>query len=93
MNTIFKLKNKSLKITIEDGEVISVESGIKTYTMDNLEMVFRVAIQTDLEKFLEIFKLLRLDTSQYKMAKKILKEEKSRLESNIQKIMQWIPQY
>ena len=93
MKAIFKLSNsKSLKITVNDGEVISVE-GIKTYTMDNLEKVFKVAIQTDLEKFLEIFKLLRLDTIQYKVAKKILKEEKSRLESNIQKIMQWIPKY
>ena len=61
--------------------------------MENLEIVLRLAVQTNFEEFLEMFKVLNFNTTHYKMCKKILEEEKRRMESNIQKIIQWIPEY
>ena len=91
--SVFKLNNgKKLKIITREGEIISVISPLKGCNTEKLENALRLAIKTDFEEFFEMFKDLRLNTSHYKMCKKILKEEKIQMEANIQKINRWIPE-
>ena len=89
---IFEIKNTYIKLSTRDGEIISVESSSKEYKIENLAEVLKVAVKIDFEQFLEMFKLLNLNTAHYKMCKKILKEEKIRMEANILEIMRWIPE-
>ena len=70
----FKMnKGGFIKIKTRDGEIISVESPLKECKTENLVEVLKVAVKIDFEQFLEMFKLLNLNTAHYKMCKRILK--------------------
>ena len=83
---IFKIEEGYSRIVIWNGEIISIESHSREYNDKEVDEKLKLASQDDLEKFLELFQSLRMDSSHYKKCKRILRERKKELEESIQKI-------
>lgn len=84
----FFVENKKayFSIIVRNGEIIAIQPSSEEYNMENLEHSLKDASQLDWNKFLELYQSLRLDTSHYKMIKRLLREKKKKLEEEIKLI-------
>ena len=81
--TFFKTKKQYFCILVKNGEIINIEPWSEEYNMENIEQSLKDASQLDWDKFLELYQSLRLDTSHYKIIKRLLKAKKKTLEEEI----------